>query len=126
MEKNNLILFSLMICGSALLACQPTVNNYEKFLNSWIGQSEAQLVTTWGAPADMQTLGQNRQLFTYIFQKQVLADGQTPIDLGPNSLYSNQNDALGMTYEYYCKTTFTTQDDIIVDYSWSGDACLMK
>ena len=74
MEKNNLILFALISCGCALLACQPTVNNYEKFLNSWIGQSEAQLVTTWGAPADMQTLGQNRQLFTYIFQKQVLAD----------------------------------------------------
>ena len=126
MEKHNLILFGLIASISCLLACQPTINNYEKFLQSWVGQSEAQLVTTWGAPADMQTLGQNRQLFTYIFQKQVLADGQTPIDLGPNSLYNNQNDALGMTYDYYCKTTFTTQDDIIVNYSWSGDACLMK
>ena len=126
MKKKDLILFAFIIGAVGLLACQPSINNYEKFLNSWIGQSEAQLVTTWGAPVDMQTIGQNRQIFTYIFQKQVLADGQAPIDLGANSLYNKQNDALGMTYEYYCKTTFTTQDDIIVDYSWSGDACLMK
>ena len=126
MEKNNLTIFGLIVCISGLLACQKTLNNYEKFLNSWIGQSEAQLVTTWGAPVDMQSIGPNRQLFTYITEKQISADGASPIDLGQNSLYNQQNASLGTIYDYYCKTTFTTQDDIIVDYSWSGDACLMK
>ena len=109
-----------------LAACQASISNYEKFLNSWIGQSEAQLVTTWGAPADMQTIAPGRQIFTYIREKQIQVPGATPVELGPNSMYNPDNDSLGSVYDYYCKTTFTTQDDIIVDYSWSGDGCLMK
>ena len=116
-----------IFCFLGLAAChQANVSNYEKFLNSWVGQSEAQLVTTWGAPADMQTIAPGRQLFTYIKEKEVSASGAEPIELGQNSLYNQNNDALGTVYDYYCKTTFTTQDDIIVDYSWSGDGCLMK
>lgn len=126
MEKNNIILFGLIAGVSGLLACQPTLNNYEKFLNSWIGQPASQLVTTWGAPVDMQTIGPDRQLFTYISEKQLSVEGSAPIDLGQNSLYNQQNAASDMTYDYYCRTTFTTQNNIIVNYSWSGDACLMK
>ena len=109
-----------------LIACQATVSNYEKFLNSWIGKSEADLVTTWGAPANMETIAPGRQIFTYIQEKQVLEPDNMPVQLGQNSLYDAANDAIGTTYDYYCKTTFTTQDDIIVDYSWAGDGCLMK
>ena len=116
----------LFFCFLALTACQASILNYEKFLNSWIGKSEADLVATWGAPADMETIGQGRQIFTYIQEKQVLEPGNQPVQVGQNALYDEANDALGTTYDYYCKTTFTTQDDIIVDYSWSGDGCLMK
>ena len=123
MKNKNILIFSA-VC--LLSACQASVQNYEHFLNSWIGQSEANLVATWGAPVDMQTIGPNRQLFTYITEKQVLADGQTPVELGQDSAYSQNNDALGTVLDYYCKTTFTTQNDIIVNYSWNGDGCLMK
>ena len=118
--------YSLFFCLLALVACKSTVSNYEKFLNSWIGQSEAQLVATWGAPADMQTIAPGRQVFTYIKEKQIQVPGASPVELGPDSMYNPDNDSLGSIYDYYCKTTFTTQDDIIVDYSWSGDGCLMK
>lgn len=115
-----------IFCFLALTACQASITNYEKFLNSWIGQSEAQLVATWGAPTDMQTIAPDRQIFTYIQEKQVLEPGNQPVQLGQNSLYDAANDAMGTTYDYYCKITFTTQDDIIVDYSWAGDGCLMR
>lgn len=121
MKKNCFILYFL-----TLMACQASVSDYEKFLNSWIGQSEAQLVTTWGAPVDMETIAPGRQIFTYIKEKQESALGMQPVQLGQNSLFDNNNDTLGTVFDYYCKTTFTTQDDIIVDYSWSGDGCLMK
>ena len=123
MKNKNIIIFSAIFL---LSACQESVQNYEAFLNTWIGQSEANLVATWGAPVDMQTIGPNRQLFTYITEKQVLADGQTPVQLGQDSAYSQNTDALGTVLDYYCKTTFTTQNDIIVNYSWNGDGCLKK
>ncbi|MBP5534830.1 MAG: hypothetical protein J6Y03_04935 [Alphaproteobacteria bacterium] len=121
MKKKCFIFYFL-----TLIACQASVSNYEKFLNSWIGQSEAQLVTSWGAPVDMQTIAPGRQIFTYIQERQIPVPGAEPTQLGQGSLYTVGNDDLGTIYDYYCKITFTTQDDIIVDYSWSGDGCLMK
>ena len=115
-----------IFCFLALVACQSSILKYEKFLNSWIGKSEAELVTTWGAPINMETIAPGRQIFTYIQEKQVSEPGNMPVQLGQNSLYDAANDALGTTYDYYCKVIFTTQDDIIVDYSWAGDGCLMK
>ena len=32
----------------------------------------------------------------------------------------------GISNDYYCQTTFSTQNDIITDYSWSGQGCLIK
>ena len=118
--------FCFIFCLFALMACQSSISNYEKFLSEWIGKSEADLVTTWGAPVSMETIAPGRQIFTYIQEKQVSEPGDQPAQLGQNSLYDAANDAMGTTYDYYCKVIFTTQDDIIVDYSWAGDGCLMK
>ncbi|MBR5129776.1 MAG: hypothetical protein IKV03_00935 [Alphaproteobacteria bacterium] len=108
-----------------LTACH-SVQEYEDYLDSWVGRSEADLVASWGAPSQMQNLGGGRQLFTYIKQKTVMETGTVPQDVnfGNYSLYSPQNDAMQSETLYYCETTFTTQNDIIVDYSWAGDACV--
>lgn len=118
----------LILIAFALAGCQAKVSNYERFLNSWLGKSEADLVATWGAPVNMQTIAPNRQIFTYIQEKQITVPAGQPDEqiLGQNSLYNQNNDMSGSVYDYYCQTTFTTQDDIIVDYAWSGDACLMQ
>ena len=102
----QIILFSVIIGCSTLSSCQKESNNYDIFLNSWIGQSEAQLVTTWGAPIDIQNSADNKQTFTYISEKKIIKNG--------------------ISYDYFCQTTFTTQNDIITDYSWSGQGCLIK
>ena len=52
-----------------MTACR-TVQPYPEVLQSWIGKSEADLVATWGAPADMQTIAPNKQIFVYITEKQ--------------------------------------------------------
>ena len=110
---------------SVLTACH-SVQKYEDYLDGWVGRSEADLVTAWGAPSQMQDLGGGRQLFTYIKQKTVMETGADPqnVNFGNYSLYSPENDALQSEILYYCETTFTTQNDIIVDYSWAGDACI--
>lgn len=118
---------SFILVLMCVAACQKSVSNYDAFLQSWVGKSEAQLVSTWGAPIQMRTIAPNRQIFVYLSERQEDAAGLTPVNsiLGDNSVYSQNTDALGQVYTYYCQTTFTTQDDIIVDYAWSGDACQM-
>ncbi len=124
----NLRLIGFFILGGFLLTSCQSVHSYDDMLHAWLGQSEAQLVATWGAPVDMQTIAPGRQLFTYIKEKQVYVPGEAPnyTALGEDSEYDTYGDSLGETFDYYCKTTFTTQDDIIVDYSWNGDGCLVK
>lgn len=109
----------------ALTACH-TVQHYDDYLESWIGKSEAELVETWGGPVKMENLGAGRQLFVYMKQKTVMEPGANPQDVnfGNYSLYSPANDAMQSETVYYCETTFTTENDIIVDYSWAGDACV--
>ena len=121
--KKKILFLSLTF----LAACQ-SVSSYDKFLSSWIGRSEADLVTTWGAPAYMGNITPERQVFVYIKQKTIVmpADDPNYAILNENSAYDAFGDDLEQAYDYYCKTTFTTQDDIIVNYSWSGDGCLME
>lgn len=109
----------------ALSACA-TIQNYDDYLESWVGRSEAELVETWGAPIKMENLGGGRQLFTYIKQKIVMEPEANPqnVNFGNYSLYNSVNDAMQSETIYYCETTFTTENDIIVDYSWAGDACV--
>ncbi len=118
---------SLAVVCAVSTSCR-TVQGYETMLQSWVGKSEAQLVTTWGAPASMETIGPGRQLFVYIKQHQVTVPGEAPnyTALGEDSEYNNFGDSLDETFDYYCRTTFTTQDDIIVNYSWEGDGCLIE
>lgn len=118
---------SFVIVCAVGTACQ-SVQEYETTLRSWIGKSEAQLVSSWGAPTSMETIAPGRQLFTYIKQHQVFVPGEAPnyTALGENAEYNNFGDSLGETFEYFCRTTFTTQDDIIVNYSWEGDSCLIE
>ncbi len=126
MTKMRLLNISL-VCSVLLFSCR-SVQNYDDMLHSWLGQSEAQLVATWGAPVNMQTIAPGRQIFTYINEKQVTVPGEAPnyTALGEDSDYNTYDDSLGETFDYYCKTIFTTQDDIIVGYSWEGDGCLMR
>ena len=126
MTKKRFLITSIG-CVLALASCR-SVQNYDDMLHSWLGQSEAQLVATWGAPVNMQTIAPGRQIFTYIKEKQVQVPGEAPnyTALGQDSAYNTYDDSLGQTFDYYCKTIFTTQDDVIVGYSWEGDGCLMK
>ena len=118
-------IFFLMIISSLMMSCYSSISDYETLLQSWLGKSEAELVETWGAPVNMETIGPGRQIFVYIKSRQVNIEGSAMPEqyLGQNSLYTQNTDSFTQTLTYYCQTTFTTQDDIIVDYSFTGDGC---
>ena len=103
-------------------ACH-TAQPYPEMLQTWIGKSEADLVATWGAPADMQTIAPNKQIFVYITEKQTFVPGEVPVG---NLAYDTTGEVMGQSYDYYCTTTFTTYNDIITNYSYQGDGCLME
>lgn len=116
------------LCGAALLAlgaCH-TTQTYNDYLGTWVGRSEADLVSSWGAPMAMEDLGGGRQLFTYMRQKTVTTPGYDPMssDFGTVAMGGPSSGAFGTESVYYCQTLFTTENDIIVGYSWAGDACV--
>ena len=94
-----LLMFFVMLSG-----CKQNNQSFNSFLQSWIGKSQAELVETWGAPVDMETITPQHQVLTYIKQS------------------SEKND-FGVNLTYYCQIKFDTQNNIISDYSVSGTGC---
>ena len=121
MKKKTLLL------GLVLLTACQSVADYDKFLQSWVGRSEADLVATWGAPAFMENITTDRQIFVYIKQKTIVMPDEDPnyALLGGDSIYISSNAGMEQAYDYYCQTIFTTTNDIITGYSWEGDGCTM-
>lgn len=119
---------SFLLTGAAMLAVAAchTSKSYTEYLNTWEGRSEADLVAQWGAPIAMEDLGDGRQLFTYMRAKTVTAPGYNPMspDFGTSAMGGPTSGAFDTQTTYYCQTLFTTQNDIIVDASWAGDACV--
>lgn len=117
-----------VLCGLifiAVAACQ--IQTYPQMLHGWLGKSEAELVETWGAPADMQTIAPGKQIFVYVSERQTYLPGEVPDTPFDESLaYNEYGEVMGQTFTYFCTTTFTTKNDIIVDYSFEGDGCLME
>lgn len=119
---------SLLLTGAAMLAlgaCH-TNQSYAEYLNTWVGQPEANLVAEWGAPMAMEDLGNGKQLFTYMRAKTVTTPGYNPMspDFGTSAMGGPTSGAFEKQATYYCETLFTTQNDIITDVSWAGDACV--
>lgn len=112
--------------GLLFLSGCASVQGYDTYLNTWMGRSEADLVATWGAPAQMQDLGDGRQILVYMKQKTITEPGFNPenVNFGTNAMYNANNDSLGTPVVYFCKTTFTTMNDIVVNYAWEGDDCV--
>ena len=122
--KKTLYLF--LLCG-LIFACR-SKQDYDAILSSWIGKSEAELVSQLGAPNSMENISKNEQIFVYDSKKIVNVPGEAPVfsSLGGQYGPDNYGDAFSEDMVYECQTIFTTRNDIIVDYSWQGDGCLIN
>lgn len=127
------ILIVLVILGTA--ACSGINNSagYSAELQSWIGRSEYQLYNSWGQPANVFYVTPYEKVVTYI----------TTSASGSNTPYNQQLYYQGMGDDnswwddlfgppgtgrqpkiYYCKTSFTIQNAIIVNFNFNGDDCV--
>lgn len=95
------LLAVVLICGCA------TVANYQANLKTWVGQSEQNLQTSWGAPASITQNG-NITEFTYVQN-----DGE----------YVNGGYGRRWATPLYCTTTFSVQNGIVIGAQFQGNEC---
>lgn len=104
---------------------------YSSQLQQWIGHSEYQLYQAWGYPMQSFYVTPYEKIVTYVKTS----------NYGQRNPYDNQLYYQGMDSEngwwdklfgpptenqprnYYCKTTFTVRNSIIVNFSFNGDDC---
>ncbi len=125
----------LSVCGVA--ACsnfnQANNTNYLSELQRWVGRSEQQLYSSWGEPAEVFYVTPEEKVVTYIttsasgtpepYENQFYYQGID--DDYYDSLFSgpiNEN----QFGPYYCKTSFVIQDNIIINYNFNGDNCVLN
>ena len=95
-------LFFLITPLALLLGCATTAN-YEKTLNTWIGHSESELISSWGPPNNSYTSGDTTSL----------SFGGTR-----GIVYTS-----GMAIPVSCITTFTLKNKVVTNWSWNGNGC---
>ncbi|EEO27782.1 hypothetical protein OFAG_00935 [Oxalobacter formigenes HOxBLS] len=125
MKKMTLLLslvFSILLAGCA------TTANYEKILNSWLGNTEELLIQKWGVPDTVYESG-NRKYLVYYRQNTVYFPGTPPTyqswyDSLTQTVTTTQTGGYsGRSFNYYCKTTYTVENGRIIHWQWQGNAC---
>lgn len=111
-----------------------TTGGYEKILNSWLGDTESHLVSSWGPPQSIYLSPDGSRILTYVSQRTAVIPGYT----APTTTHvtgqnvGNMFSGTATTYNYStpptavqmtCQTHFTVQDGKIVSWSYRGNAC---
>jgi len=135
--KKLYLLFFAMLAGCA------TTAGYEAILNTWVGSSEENLISTWGAPQSTYELNGGGKILTYENRRNVQIGG-IPITK-PVTTYSNGtiNGDVNANYSgtsttyvqsttpvqniaMVCTTRFTVRNGIVQTWAWQGNACRAK
>ena len=116
----------LILCIMFLSGCTSVGSNaYEQQLQNWVGMSQEALYYSWGEPDNEIYPSPGVKVVTYVKNFDGLLDGET-------EPYANQINysAIDAGYgsesggDYYCRTTFTIENNEVVDYSFNGDDCV--
>lgn len=123
--KKILYILLLLICG-----CTTTTENegYNQKLAIWLGKPQEVLFKYWGAPdeqfiidADTYEVEYSKFYRAPLFDREKIYARELSdeiMDIGPE--YGQSQEAA----IYYCKTNFTIQGGVVVDYGFNGDNCV--
>jgi len=105
----------LLILALTMTYCA-TTEKYTARVNTWNGSDVNRLITSWGPPSDVYTMPTGNKMNTWL-----TTSGER--------VTTNYNYFLNQTVSHsstsWCKTTFTVnKHDIIIDNTWSGNACI--
>ena len=92
-----------------------TTEKYTAKVNTWNGNDINRLITSWGPPSDVYAMPNGNKMYTW------LRTSGTVVTSNYNYFL---NQTVSHSSESWCKTTFTVNtSDIIIDNTWSGNAC---
>lgn len=131
------IVFGLILT-MLLLACA-NIKTYDNELKSWVGKSEASLVSTWGRPSQKRYVNANESVLIYTRvqdwympseyyfyndgwgQENVLLDPITgEAQMGPEAIITDN------AVQEICQTMFWVKDGVITSWQWRGNGCAVK
>lgn len=109
----------------AVTACHVrSADNYNHKLSTWMGRPVQSLINSWGQPDHQFRINNQSVALVYIRTKKQGA-------YEPYHNMINYQALAGPRYGhsmyqpvYYCKTTFTVRQGVIVNYAFSGDDCI--
>ena len=114
-----------LVLGLLLAGCA-TEAKYGEMLDTWMGASESQLVSSWGVPHSVYEADGVKYL-TYRNSATGYVPGTAPsyqTNIVGNTIYTNRiGGTPGYVISRWCDTTFTVRDGRIVNWSWKGNGC---
>ena len=112
-------LLAIVVLCLLLVGCA-TSANYTKILNSWVGSTENQLVSSWGPPLGSYVKDDGSKVLTYQQTGSYQLPGQSVTD--PMSGYPTST--AGPTVITKCTTRFNiSPSGKITGGSWEGNSC---
>jgi Sel1 repeat len=128
------IFVSLLSVGCA------TTAGYEQMLQTWVGHSEDELISRWGAPQNVYTLNSGGKVLTYDNRRNVQIGGYTttvPVTTYQNGTINGDVNAnynsTSTTYvqrttpvqniNMVCITRFTIVNGVVQSWAWQGNDC---
>lgn len=124
MAKYTLFALFMLLCA----ACS-SLPTYSETLQPWIGQSEQRLRQSWGTPHNVFYVTSQEKVVTYLFVSARPRNDNShpyseefyyPAVAAPDYGFPAQPQYTN----YYCKTSFTIRNGIIINYSFNGDDCV--
>jgi len=112
MKKWICFLATLLLAGCA------TTGNYERILQSWMGNDVNGLIEAWGPPSSTFDMPNGNKTYTWL-------------NVNGSTGYANYNpytrSAYAMSTTWWCKTTFTSEPSgRLISWHWEGNACRSK
>lgn len=115
----------LLLVMLAISACQHhNANTYEKRLSKWLGRPQSLLIQAWGEPNRQFAINSDTFAFVYIHNYAHATNEPYSNTLYYPALAGPRYGHSMFPAYYYCQTTFSIRNGIVVDYSFNGDYCI--
>jgi hypothetical protein len=108
-----------------------TSENYEKILDTWVGENISSLVNQWGYPNDQFVSPSGRKVYVYEQSRIIRIPTNQITDVKVKENWDSSYTVTGKrkynTIEYVCVTWIETNDSgDIVNWRWEGNNCVSE
>lgn len=104
-----------------------TANDYAQYLSEYTGWTENDLFEAWGYPNSQFYFAPNAKEVSYTKEFDGPQNNQVPVYQEQVDYEAINQDDVGQNPNegvYYCKTSFTIENGIVTNYTFSGDDCI--